>query len=519
MIYRFDAFELDPARFELRKDGAAVAVEPQVLSLLLLLASNKDRLVSKDEIVEKIWNNRIVSEAAVASRVKSARQAVGDDGKRQRIVRTIHGKGFRFVSEVAFVRPAPPATAHAGDASGIGSGDAQVRPSIAVIPFRIIGEAGMHGYVSEALADELIADLARLHWLFVIARGSAFRFRGDAVDCREVGRALGVGYCLTGSLSFGGGGVTVTVELVDAGNGGVLWADSCSDSIDRLLDLQHEIASSLVAALERRIQLHEAQRARARGDERLDAWAAYHLGLDHMFRFNRTDNDAAGRMFERALDLSPEFARAHAGRSFTHFQTAFLNYRPDRAREGEAARSLAERAVVLDPLDPFCQLNMGRAFWLFGDLAESIEWLDRSIATSPNFAQGIYSRAWARTLSGQADEGKGDALLALRLSPLDPLRYAMLATCALAELIREDFEKAATLAERAARSPGSHKHIALIAAMATSLAGQTASARQWVRAARQKDPAVSARDFLQSFPFAPSAAREVIERTLKDLGL
>ena len=98
MIYRFDRFELDMACFELRRDGASVAIEPQVLSLLALLVANPDRMVSKDEIVEKIWNNRIISEAAVAARIKSVRKAVGDDGQQQRLVRTIHGRGFRFIS-------------------------------------------------------------------------------------------------------------------------------------------------------------------------------------------------------------------------------------------------------------------------------------------------------------------------------------------------------------------------------------------------------------------------------------
>jgi TolB-like protein len=220
----FDEFELDPMRFELRRAGGAVATEPQVLSLLLLLASNPDRLVSKDEIIEKIWDGRIVSEAAIASRIKSARQAIGDNGARQRLIRTVHGKGFRFVGGVEFRRPvaaAPrvaPASAAPPDPGG--------RPSLAVLPFRLAGAAGPQAFLADALSDELIADLARLRWLFVIARGSSFRFRGPAVDCRQAGEALGARYCLTGSLSFAGPAVVIAVELVEAASGGVLWAET-----------------------------------------------------------------------------------------------------------------------------------------------------------------------------------------------------------------------------------------------------------------------------------------------------
>ena len=521
MIYRFEDFELDPARFELRKAGTPVAAEPQVLSLLLLLVSNPDRLVSKDEIIEKIWNNRIVSEAAVAARVKSARKALDDNGKQQRFLRTVHGKGFRFVGDVEFVSTAPPSASKRPDDDPVQPQAAfdQDRPSIAVLPFRLAGEAGHLGFMADALADELIADLARLRWLFVIARGSSFRFRGPAIDYRQAGQALGIRYCLSGGLAFAAGHISCSVELVDTSTGGIIWAETYEDALDRIHELQHEIASRALAALEVHIPLNEAQRVRSHEPEELGAWAAFHAGLDHMFRFNRTDNRLAARMFERALAQDPNFARACAGLSFTHFQNAFLNYVPDRPGEAEAARDLAERALQLDRLDPFCHLNMGRSLWLCGDLAESIEWFDQATLISPSYAQGVYSRAWAETLAGDVNAGEAHARLALRLSPLDPLRYAMIATCALGQIIKGNHDEAATLGERAARSPGAHKHIAVIAAVANSLAGEAMRSTHWIGVARRSDPNLSARNFLESFPFAPSAAREQIERTLSELGL
>lgn len=521
MIYRFEDFELDPARFELRASGVPIATEPQVLSLLLLLVSNPDRFVSKDEIIEKIWNNRIVSEAAVAARVKSARKALRDDGKQQRLLRTLHGKGFRFVGEVQFVIAAPrsPVSGTADDAAEAYPAPDQDRPSIAVLPFRLTGDAGPLAFLADALADELIADLARLRWLFVIARGSSFRFRGESIDYRQAGQALGARYCLTGSIAFAGPAISCSIELVDTSSGGVVWAETYDDAIERVHDLRHEIAARALAALEIHIPLHEAQRARSQRPEQMGAWAAFHLGLDHMFRFNRADNQLAAGMFEKALEQQPDFARACAGLSFTHFQNAFLDYVPDRAAETEVARSLAARALQIDRFDPFCHLNMGRSLWLSGDLGASIEWLEQATRISPNYAQAVYSRAWAETLAGDVDAGGNHARLALRLSPLDPLRYAMIATCALGQLIKGGYEDAAQLGERAARSPGAHKHIAVIAALGASLAGQTAKSAHWIEVARRSDPHLTARHFLASFPFPLSPAREIIERTLADLGL
>jgi TolB-like protein/Flp pilus assembly protein TadD len=521
MIYRFEDFELDSARFELRRSGQAVPVEPQVLSLLLLLAANPDRLVSKDELVEKIWNNRIVSDSAIAARIKSARQALGDDGKQQKCIRTVHGMGFRFVGDLRFVRQSPVGVADPAVQEGpapLPDAALQGKPSIAVLPFAISGAVGDR-FLADALADELIADLARLRWLFVIARGSSFRFRSPRVDHRQAGEALGVRYCLTGSMSFAGGGVRVTVELVDTATGGVVWADILGDSLERVHELRREIVSRTVSALEVRIPLHEADRLRSLGLGKIDAWSAFHVGLDHMFRFNRADNLFASQMFERALDADPNFARAYAGLSFTHFQNAFLNYRPVRDGEVLAAREHAARALQLDRLDPFCHLNMGRSLWLEGDLQGSIDWLDQASALSPNYAQGIYSRAWAKTLSGEAEAGEADARMALQLSPLDPLRYAMIATCSLSRAIRGDYEEAAVLGERAARSPGAHAYIAVIAALGKSLAGQPENAGRWISLARQSKQDLTAAHFLASFPFPPSPTREMIERELAALGL
>ncbi|MBI3438320.1 MAG: transcriptional regulator, partial [Proteobacteria bacterium] len=160
MIYRFDQFELDTEKLELRGDGGVIALEPQVFALLAYLVEHRDRVVSKDEIVEKIWDGRIVSDSAVSSRIKSARQALGDDGVSQRFIRTMHRVGFRFVAEV--VKGAPRATVsqvreqNAPVSEPVSTLDA-TRPTIAVLPFRLVGVAGPYATIAEALPDELIA--------------------------------------------------------------------------------------------------------------------------------------------------------------------------------------------------------------------------------------------------------------------------------------------------------------------------------------------------------------------------
>lgn len=508
MTYAFAGFEIDPARAELRRDGTTVAVEPQVFSLLVLLAENRDRLVSREEILEKVWDGRAVSDSALDSRVKSARRALGDDGRTQRFIKTVHGQGFRFLADVQLV-----ASSRAAAEPNAGT-----RPSIAVLPFHAVGDDPRSATMADALPDELIAELARLRWLFVIARGSTFRFRGSAADPREVGPLLGVRYCLAGTLAVEGARVIVTVDLLDTRDGGVVWADRFASALDDIHDTRAAILARVVTALELQIPLHEAQAARLIAPDGLDAWSAYHLGLQHMFRFHRADNAVAGRLFERAVTADPRFARAHAGRSFVHFQNAFLGYTPDVAAEARAARAAAELSVELDPLDPFANLTMGRSFWLAGDLETSLPWLERATALSPSYAQAIYARAWTHALAGRGGVGRVDADAAMALSPLDPLYYGMAATRAFCHVVSEEYAEAATWAERAARAPGAHVLIALIAAAAHELNGDRARGAVWAVNARARSAEIGAADFFRSFPFSDAAARSRFARALASLG-
>lgn len=515
MRYRFGPYELDTSQVELRADGARRPVEPQVFALLALLIENRERLVSRDELIEKVWDGRVVSDAALASRVKSARRALGDDGTAQRYIRTIHGQGYRFVAEVRASHDVQ-ATATPDERPAAGDGS---RPSLAVLPFRLVGDAGPHAAIAEALPHELIAELARLRWLFVTARGSSFRLREPEVEMSDVGRLLGVRYCLAGSVEVTGARLVVTIRLVDTRDSGVVWAERYAVPVDDVHALRADICSKVLIALELRIPLHEAGIARLSVSERLDAWSAYHLGLQHMYRFNRRDNEIALSLFEQAVARDPAFARAHAGLSFVHFQTAFLQYSADRASEVALSRRCAERGVELDPLDPFVNTTMGRSHWLVGDLEGATPWLHRAIDVNPNYAQGFYTLAVMESMGQRGSDSHAHVDLAMQLSPLDPLYYAMAGTRAFAlwDLGRDT--EAAVWAERAARSPGAHVLIAMIAAAAHALDGDAVRAAAWAANARARNPALTRTEFFRAFPMRSATMKERVSAALAGLGL
>lgn len=518
MIYRFDDFELDTARVELRRLGESVAIEPQVFALLSILVENHQRLIGKDELVEQVWQGRFISDSALSSCIKATRQVLGDDGKTQRLIRTVHGRGLRFVGDVQEATPKsdpaptflPEATPAANEASVLPA--QSTRPSIAILPFGLIGVDERFSGLAHAIPHELIAGLSRQRWLMVIARCSSFQFHSDAVDLRAIGNKLGAAYCLTGHIELFGRDLTVTTELADTRDLRIVWCERFSGKLDELQEMRRQIIERIIGALEVHISLNEAQWARLTGTENLDAWAAFHLGLQHMYRFTAKDNEVAQNLFERSVQLDPYMARARAGLSFTHFQTAFMGRAAAREAEAAVARDHAEAAMALDGLDPFVNFNLGRAFWLVGDLQTGLGWLQRATELNPNYAQGHYARALNEIILGQPNNAESHSSLALRLSPLDPLRYGMLGVRTMTFMHRGDCEAAAQWGEQAAQSPGAHAFIGVIALAAHHMAGNPACAADWAKDARRRQPDIRQEQFFASFPFTdPNLSRTFVE--------
>ena len=500
MIFRFGEFELDVSRQELRADGEVRHLQPQVFALLELLARNADRLVSKDELVEAIWDRRFVSDAAVSSCVRLARNAVDDDGRQQRIIKTVHGSGFRLVADVALIgEPARPANPHARADSAVQPPASVDRPTIAILPFTLLGSDPGETAIAEAVPAELIATLSRLRWLKVIARGSSFRFRDGAANPDEIGAKLGAGYLITGTVELEPGSLSVLVELSDARRGLVVWTERFSGKHDEVLNLRERIARDVANALELHIHIHESEQFRLVPSEDLSAWAHYHLGVRHMYRYNPTDNLVAEDHFQKAIQLDPYFARAQAARSYTEFQNHFQMFGGDLDRHKSLALEHAEQAVALDPLDPFCTLMLGRAKWLFGEIEDGLGWVDRSLALNPNYAFGFYNNALLNTVLCDGQTAATNVDTALDLSPLDPHLQSMLGTRAMAAYVSDDLPAATRFIERAMRAPNPHLYVYMIAALIYAQSGTMEKAHASLDKLRSQNPAFGKAQFLEHY--------------------
>lgn len=512
MHHVFGPYTLYPDRAELIGPDGAVRLEPKAFAVLRVLVEHHDRIVSREELIEAVWGGRFISDAAVSTALKFARKAVGDDGDRQAMIRTIHGLGHRFVALVqrrvdasTVVQPAAPPAGGSGQ-----------RPTIAVLPLTQ-DPGGLQ--VGDGLADEIIASLSRLRWLRVIARESSFRFRQEGVDLDAIRRVLGAGYVLTGRVEHSGARLIVAVTLIDTGTGAVVWADRFTPLLDDLHEARQDIVDAVVSALDLQIPQAEAVAARDKPTEALDAWGAYHLGMSHLHRYNPHDNAVASTLLERATTLDPGFAVAYAARAFARFQDGMQWFASDRARTQADVRQLAERAFELDPLDPFCNMVMGRWHWMAGKPDDGLDWYDRAIQISPSYSKGHYTRGMIDAFAGRSERARTGVDTALRLSPLDPMMGPMLAVRAISYLVEGEYAAARDWVLKATRHASTHANLLCLAAATCELAGDHAQARQFAETLRGAVPDLTVTMYLQSVPMRSADVHARIREAMRHVGI
>jgi TolB-like protein len=254
--FHFSNHVLDVDLRELTRGGESVAVEPQVFDLLVHLIENRDHVVTKDDLIETVWDGRIVSESTLTSRINAARKAVGDSGKDQIMIRTLARKGFRFVGDVQ------PKAANAGEAHAAApqpldpTGEllhpplpALDRTAIAVLPFANLSGEPEQEYFSEGISEDIITALSKLRWFYVIARNSSFIYKQKSVHHQQIGEELGVGYIVEGSVRKDGDHVRITAQLVDVATGSHLWAERYDRDLADVFAVQDEITQAVVAAI------------------------------------------------------------------------------------------------------------------------------------------------------------------------------------------------------------------------------------------------------------------------------
>lgn len=508
MKLRFGSCEVDLQRQELRRDGDVVHVEPQVFDLLVHLLRHRDRVVSKDELFDTIWQGRIVSEAALSSRINAARKAVGDDGDRQDVIRTIHKRGFRFVAAVSDqpeaedtpAAPAEPVPAPPAEDTP------SRRPSIVVMPFKNLSPEPDTEYFAYGLTEDIIRLLARHRWLDVLSRHSGAPWRGKDVDARAIGAALGVRYLVEGSVWRRGNQVRITADLICAESGWQLWSDEHAFSLDNLLDIQRSMAEQIAATVEPELGRIEREAAVRRPPRHYDAWDCYQRGLWHLWGFTVPGMAEAEAMFRRALEIDPGFARAHGALAYVHLQSAVLRPPADRPALIEAALREARIAVSLDDQDCMNLCVLGRAHAFLQDHEEAIARLEQAVKLNPSFAQAWYALGFTLIFVGREEEAIACIERATDLSPRDPHIASFHAFRAMAHLLLGDLEAAAALARQAVRVPNAKHWPFAVLAAALGLLDRQEEAQRAVADLLARHPDYTIATAREDFFFCPDPA-------------
>jgi len=533
MRIAFAGHELDLLRHELRRGGEVVHVEPQVFDLLLHLIRNRDRVVSKDELLDAIWSGRIVSEAALSSRINAARKAVGDDGDRQALIRTIHKRGFRFVGEVQEQNgPSGEAVRSAeagGEEGGVRPAVAAVmavrrdapsdaggrKPSVVVIPFTNLSQEPDTEYFSYGLTEDVIRLLARNRWLEVLSRHSAAAFRGREVEPRAVGAALGVRYLVQGSVLKRGEHLRIAADLVCAETGRQLWSESYDLGLADILQIQQAMAQQIAAVIEPELARLEREAAIRKPPGNLDAWDCYQRGLWNLWGFTVPGLAEAEVMFRRAIELDAGFARAHGALSYVYLQSAVLRGPEERQALLDAALHYARKAVALDDGDCMNFCVLGRAHVMHRNHAEGIAALEKAIQLNPSFAQGYFALGHAMLWCGREEEAIALLERATELSPRDPHLSTFHDLRAMAHFALGELDEAAAFGREAVRLPNaSYRAFATLVA-ALGLLGRPEEARPWREELLRRMPGYSCAYALGEFFFGANDA--LVERFVAGL--
>ena len=461
MKYRFNSCELDTDRHELWFDGVLQRIEPQVFSLLTHLIENRDRVVSKEDLIETVWRGRIVSDAALNSRVSAARKAVGDDGQRQSVICTVPRLGFRFVATVKTEENNKSILKVAGTDGTICAEQPEIeqvlalpqKPTLAVLPFNDISEKADQRYFADGITEDIITALSKNRWLLVLSRNATVAFRDQQLSSHQIAKKLDVDYLVTGSVRRANDRVRISVQLIDSATGSHIWADRYDRDIENIFDLQDEITTTIAARIEPELATVERQRVKRKPPQNLDAWDHYLLGLAEFYKFKEQANEKAQSFFRRAIDLDPDFSQAYARLAYTLILSmVYFDNEPDAAVLDEALQ-IAQKAVALDDQDAVVHFSLGRVHLARGEYKQAIQELEVSLQLNPCLAVTHCGLGDALTYSDRLNEAIEQFAQAIQLSPHDPYRWGFYSYRSLAHLFSGEYEAAAEWARKATQVP------------------------------------------------------------------
>jgi TolB-like protein/DNA-binding winged helix-turn-helix (wHTH) protein len=536
-ICRFGPFTLDSNTASLSCEGREIRLRHKSFDVLLYLTRNAGRVVTKDELIEAVWPNTFVTDNSLVQCISDIRAALDDDD--QKILKTIARRGYLFAVPVTEIElpaaqqgaqmpeaggdrsidrmredaapdPAnrkPAQSSHryalaviAGLAilsavgavwwwSGSRGTDVASRPpvsapefardlpaaSIAVLPFDNLGGDSESAGLGEALAEIIISSLSKTPKMFVIARNSAFTYKGKPVKVQTVSRELGVRYVLEGSVQRAGPRVRIAAQLIDAATGFHLWSETYDRDLDDVFALQDEITLSVVTALQITLTQGELARIRQRGTNNLRAWLLVNQSFEHLVRFTKEDNEQARKLAEEAIALDPNYPEAYVRLGRTHLTDFHAGWVGNPSESLGRSIELAQQALKLDDTYPDTYHLLSAIYLYLKRHDDARLTVAKALNLSPNHSLAKANLGMILTYAGEPEAAINVFKEAMRLSPIYPDWF--LSELARAYFLLGRYEQAIeALQRRLQHDPNSGEALILLAA-SESAAGRLDNAK------------------------------------------
>jgi TolB-like protein/Tfp pilus assembly protein PilF len=422
MIYKFDEFEIDTRNYRLSNKGTVIDVEPKVFDLLSYLVVNRSKLITRDELFENIWKGQVVSDTSLSNQIKAARKVIGDSGRAQLCIKTVHGRGYQFVASVVEADDQEITSSAPMTESPL-----EVRstaPMVAVLPFQNLSSDREQDYFCEGMSEDITTELSRFADIQVIARHSAFQFKSASYDIGELVQKLGVDYVVEGSVRRSGNQIRINVQLIETSSQNHVWAERYDFPFEDIFEVQDNIIETVISTMTGRILKIEMDRARSRSTENLSAYEHLLRGLSHHKIASSSwptqdDYARANAEFEKALELDPGLARAHAWRICSlsavrgcYSKEYFSEY-----------IDLCKFALTLDEKEGEIHRLLGGCYFALGEFALGQYHIDRAIQLSPNDSLIIARASRYYIFLGEIDKAKEMIDRAIHLNPLHPGWY------------------------------------------------------------------------------------------------
>jgi TolB-like protein len=510
VIYRFGDHTLDTERLSLTANGEEIPVEPQVFSLLQYLVEHRDRVISKDEIIEQVWDGRIVSDGTLTSRINSVRRAVNDDGKSQAVIRTFPRRGIRFVATVA------EDDVFTEDVVSKSTPTLPDKPSIAVLPFDNLSNDPEQEYFSDGMAEDLITDLSKISGLFVVARNSSFAFKGQAVDVKGVAEQLGVRHILEGSVRKMGDKLRVNAQLVEASSGGHLWAERYDGDMTDIFQFQDDIRGQIVSALRVSLTPIDEALTEQKQTSNVKAYDLFLNGRANFYRFTPESMQEASHLLEEAIRIDPEFADTYSYLSLCHFWEwgALIPGCDDNL---ERAHELAEKGYSLDGSSTNAAVSLGWIKAWLHRYDEAFTIFEDSLAKTPYSSTVIATLGQVLNFWGDPEGGLEKIEDALKIESFPPPNWQLWAGHSqfLLHQYAQALPKFKLMEEWAPKFVFVH---VLLACTYVELE-RLEDARNSIKTLLEISPQYSVKDAARIFPYRKEEDRNLVLDSLRKAGL